>query len=430
MINNITLTMYLSISSNLRRQSHGRCFIVHNPQEFEENVLPLFFRQSKITSFQRQLNIYGFQRLTAVGPDQNCYYHELFLRHRLFLCERIGRNAIKGYGVKGKPSPDTEPNFYLMPHVTPNIDSFELNRDIEEIITASINAEVERYELAIGSKYEEAGMHSSRGNFESSDWVAALSMPISVPQNGNSDALVPSTFIPPNVSSPIVQGHTSLRAVASASTCIPPNLNSPIVQGHASLRAVASTPIMSDQYHTHQIHGARNEHRIQDHYTATVDHTMPSFLSRQSIDDVNNMHYLQLENPPHQPQETEGPAQFLSSNTTHGVSLSNQASVHGDSREREVHSTMPINTNLGNSHHSHRDDRANAIAPSLPHDEMVPPSHFNRSAFSGRSEQELLAEMSITSPSLSPISWSYPLNDNDDDDKLGFDPDTIFSSGL
>jgi HSF-type DNA-binding len=45
-------------------QPHGRCFMVHDMKEFVSSMLPLWFRQSKFASFQRQLNLYGFQRLT------------------------------------------------------------------------------------------------------------------------------------------------------------------------------------------------------------------------------------------------------------------------------------------------------------------------------------------------------------------------------
>jgi hypothetical protein len=52
--------------------------------------MPLYFRQSKITSFQRQLNLYGFIRITQ-GLDRGGYYHELFLRHKAFLCGMMVR---------------------------------------------------------------------------------------------------------------------------------------------------------------------------------------------------------------------------------------------------------------------------------------------------------------------------------------------------
>jgi hypothetical protein len=77
-------------------QPHGRCFIVLKPAEFVSTVLSVYvdaaaaaakrryissnntsrlqqhvslfdswFQQSKFTSFQRQLNIYGFKRITS-----------------------------------------------------------------------------------------------------------------------------------------------------------------------------------------------------------------------------------------------------------------------------------------------------------------------------------------------------------------------------
>lgn len=38
-------------------QPHGRCFVVHNPKQFVDQVLQQYFKQSKMTSFQRQLNL-------------------------------------------------------------------------------------------------------------------------------------------------------------------------------------------------------------------------------------------------------------------------------------------------------------------------------------------------------------------------------------
>ena len=44
---------------------HGRAFKIHKPKAFADIVMPRFFNQSKYTSFQRQLNLYGkFKRLT------------------------------------------------------------------------------------------------------------------------------------------------------------------------------------------------------------------------------------------------------------------------------------------------------------------------------------------------------------------------------
>lgn len=94
-------------------QPHGRCFIMHKPKEFLEQVMPRYFRQSKITSFQRQLNLYGFHRLTS-GPDKGGYYHERFLRGKPEYCKSMLRVRIKGKGSKTPSNPAVEPNFYKM----------------------------------------------------------------------------------------------------------------------------------------------------------------------------------------------------------------------------------------------------------------------------------------------------------------------------
>ena len=98
-------------------QPHGRCFHVHDQERFVSQVMPRFFRQTRFSSFQRQLSLYGFLRLTRKGPDTGAYYHELFLRGKAFLCNNLHRTRIKGYWVRQSSSPETEPDFYCMPHV-------------------------------------------------------------------------------------------------------------------------------------------------------------------------------------------------------------------------------------------------------------------------------------------------------------------------
>ena len=96
--------------------SHGRCFIVHNPSKFVSDVMPTYFRQSKFPSFQRQLNLYGFKRITQ-GPDKNGYYHPRFLRGKPELTECMMRMKVKGTGVRRPTKADEEPNFYKMPPI-------------------------------------------------------------------------------------------------------------------------------------------------------------------------------------------------------------------------------------------------------------------------------------------------------------------------
>ena len=90
---------------------HGRSFRVKQPKLFASDILPRFFKQTKYLSFTRQLNLWGFKRISK-GIDGGAYYHELFLRGRPYLAMRLKRQKIKGTGMKLTPNPKGEPNFY------------------------------------------------------------------------------------------------------------------------------------------------------------------------------------------------------------------------------------------------------------------------------------------------------------------------------
>jgi len=93
-------------------------------------LMKVFFNHNAITSFQRQLNLYGFKRITKAGSkDYGSYYHELFLRGRLKLCYRIRRQKIKGIGHKLLPNPENEPDFYSM---TPCYENLNDAKQVEE----------------------------------------------------------------------------------------------------------------------------------------------------------------------------------------------------------------------------------------------------------------------------------------------------------
>jgi len=97
-------------------QPHGRAFVIHDKKTFVDQIMPNYFKQTKLTSFQRQLNLYGFTRLSR-GTDAGGYYHELFLRNMPFLCHKMIRIKCKGTGFKAASDPDSEPNFYTLPYV-------------------------------------------------------------------------------------------------------------------------------------------------------------------------------------------------------------------------------------------------------------------------------------------------------------------------
>lgn len=74
---------------------HGRAFAIHKPRDFVKHVMPKYFRMSRFSSFQRQLNLYDFQRITE-GQDKGAYFHDLFVQGRPILSTMMKRNKIKG----------------------------------------------------------------------------------------------------------------------------------------------------------------------------------------------------------------------------------------------------------------------------------------------------------------------------------------------
>ena len=92
---------------------HGRAFKVRNHDLFAREVLPKYFKNCKVSSFFRQINLYGFVRLTA-GLDTGAYYHECFLRGKAFLTKSIMRTKVKGTKYRASSAPQDEPNFYSM----------------------------------------------------------------------------------------------------------------------------------------------------------------------------------------------------------------------------------------------------------------------------------------------------------------------------
>lgn len=103
------------LSSIISWLPHGRAFRVHKPKEFAERVVLPYFGILKSQSVRRQLNVWGFKRVTS-GRDRGSYYHKNFLRGKPSLCKLIKRSALKGTGLGRKPENSEDiPNFYDMP---------------------------------------------------------------------------------------------------------------------------------------------------------------------------------------------------------------------------------------------------------------------------------------------------------------------------
>lgn len=99
--------------------SHGRAFGVHDMDRFVSEIMPKYFKQTKWSSFARQLNLYGFIRISS-GPDAGGYYHELFLKGKPSLAHHMRRVGVpqgedrRKFRSKNK---NVEPDFYSMKNI-------------------------------------------------------------------------------------------------------------------------------------------------------------------------------------------------------------------------------------------------------------------------------------------------------------------------
>jgi hypothetical protein len=104
---------------------HGRAFGIHDINAFTDEILPKYFsKQSKLVSFVRQLNLYGFLRIHS-GLDMGGYYHELFLKGRPELFPFMRRTGATSKGkedrrkCKDRNVPAIQSDFYAMQPIRP-----------------------------------------------------------------------------------------------------------------------------------------------------------------------------------------------------------------------------------------------------------------------------------------------------------------------
>lgn len=114
---------------------HGRSWRVLKPKAFEEKVIPMYFRHAKYASFMRQVNGWGFKRMTQ-GPDHNSYYNELFLRGLPHLCAKMRRPA---KAKTGTTDSDTNPDFYRISMVNPLPSSNPIPGNLAALNIAGVN---------------------------------------------------------------------------------------------------------------------------------------------------------------------------------------------------------------------------------------------------------------------------------------------------
>lgn len=80
----------------------GKAFKIHNNKAFEA-LLPQFFRHAKLSSFKRQLSVYGFLRV-PYGLNEGAFENQLFIQGRPELCQNMKRRVEKRVSSKRKRS--------------------------------------------------------------------------------------------------------------------------------------------------------------------------------------------------------------------------------------------------------------------------------------------------------------------------------------
>lgn len=80
--------------SIVRWDSTGHSVIIKDVDKFVEEVLPKYFKMKKFTSFVRQLNLYGFRKISSeIDPNQCEFFHPYFRQGKTELLSHIVRRT-------------------------------------------------------------------------------------------------------------------------------------------------------------------------------------------------------------------------------------------------------------------------------------------------------------------------------------------------
>ena len=96
----------------------GDSFTVHDIKTFEQTVLPKYFNHSHFTSFTRQLNFYGFQKLRndwdlqtkSASSNSVRFTHEYFKKDQPELLHKIQRATAGGNKGNASSPPSSRPS--------------------------------------------------------------------------------------------------------------------------------------------------------------------------------------------------------------------------------------------------------------------------------------------------------------------------------
>jgi HSF-type DNA-binding len=98
---------------------HGRSWKVHDPMEFEKQVIQMYFEFTKHpnSSFFRQAKLWGFLRCKQDGLNHDSYYHPKFIRGLPHLCKDLRRPPASH--LPDLPAIDQEPDLTAISELYP-----------------------------------------------------------------------------------------------------------------------------------------------------------------------------------------------------------------------------------------------------------------------------------------------------------------------
>eukprot|EP00980_Cylindrotheca_fusiformis_P022199 scaffold9079_cov120-Cylindrotheca_fusiformis.AAC.14 len=80
-----------------------KAFKVHSREEFARRIMPAYFSSAKYKTFQRSLNLWGFESVSK-GQDKGACFHKFFVRGHPSLCDNMRRVKIKGQQLHASPT--------------------------------------------------------------------------------------------------------------------------------------------------------------------------------------------------------------------------------------------------------------------------------------------------------------------------------------
>ncbi|XP_053620354.1 heat shock factor protein isoform X7 [Plodia interpunctella] len=89
----------------------GKTFVIKNQADFARELLPLYYKHNNMASFIRQLNMYGFHKITSVEngglryeKDEIEFSHPCFMRGHAYLLEHIKRKIANSKSIVSSDS--------------------------------------------------------------------------------------------------------------------------------------------------------------------------------------------------------------------------------------------------------------------------------------------------------------------------------------